>query len=143
MSECCSSLESIPIPLYYTPKGAYNCPIAPYARGVALSPALRTPLPRHLGHQVHPVSIGQCLGRCSLVGSRYVSRSGPTLFQTLARDGCTGRSLYDTGVSRVGPGVPPVSSSVSGSVVAAQNEESRQTLISECVECSATSKMDM
>eukprot|EP00961_Rhodomonas_salina_P037801 508241-Rhodomonas_salina.2 len=57
---------------------------------------------------------------------------------TLARDRCTGRSSYNTGVSRVVPCVPPVSSSISRSVVAAQNEESRQTLISECVECLAT-----
>eukprot|EP00961_Rhodomonas_salina_P213694 2885984-Rhodomonas_salina.1 len=64
-------------------------------------------------------------------------------FQTLVRDGCTGRSSYDTGVSRVGPGVTPASSSVLGSVVTTQTEESRLTLISKCGECSVTSKMEM
>eukprot|EP00961_Rhodomonas_salina_P071024 953676-Rhodomonas_salina.1 len=76
-----------------------------------------------------------CLGRCSLVWSRYVDLRGPTSFQTLFRDGCTGRSSYDTEVLRVGPGVSPASSSVSRSVVTAQTEESRLTLISKCGEC--------
>eukprot|EP00961_Rhodomonas_salina_P285838 3862967-Rhodomonas_salina.1 len=51
--------------------------------------------------------------------------------QTLVRAGCTGRSSYDTEGLRVGAGVPPASGSVSGSVVTAQTEESRLTLILE------------